>query len=186
MNAGPQIRGRILWNKQELGKASASDRARRGLCLVPEDRRIFPNLTVLENVMMGQTAAPADGRWKPHDLLARFPLLEPLAGRMGGQLSGGQQQMLAIARGFASAPKLMLLDEPTEGLAPVVVNTLAKAIPETCKATSSALVLCEQNISFAKRVTDYVLVMHSGEIAFRGNWDAFDADPTVKTRYLAV
>lgn len=186
MNAGPEIKGLIRWSGRDLANLAPAERSRLGICLVPEDRRIFPNLTVLENILIGRTPATKDPSWTPHALLKTFPLLEPLTTRMGNQLSGGQQQMLAVARGFAASPQLMLLDEPTEGLAPVIVNALAKAVSHACDTARTSLILCEQNISFARRVTDHVMVMDVGQIVFRGGWDAFDADRAVKARYLVV
>jgi branched-chain amino acid transport system ATP-binding protein len=186
MNAGPTTSGRIMWNRVDLAGQPPAERSRLGMCLVPEDRRIFPNLTVLENIVIGRTPTAKNKSWTPRSLLRTFPILEPLTGRMGDQLSGGQQQMLAIARGFAGDPKLLMLDEPTEGLAPVIVQQLAKSVVEAIDSTGSSLILCEQNISFARRCTTQVLVINTGQIVFRGDWAAFDADPSVKETYLAV
>src|SRR5262249_15184940 len=110
----------------------------------------------------------------------------PLEDRLGGRLSGGQQQMLAVARGLVQRPRLMLLDEPTEGLAPVIVEDLARSVVKSCEDAETALLLCEQNLWFARQCTSYVYVMESGRVVFEGDWAAFESDPGIKTRYLAV
>ena len=113
-------------------------------------------------------------------------MLATIANRMGGQLSGGQQQMLAVARAIAMQPRLILLDEPTEGLAPVIVERLAKDVLESCMQANASLLLCEQNIWFARQCTDFVYIIDSGRIVFGDDWAAFDQDESTKLRYLAV
>lgn len=187
MNAGPRVLGRITWNGSNLSRIPAWRRARMGLALVPEDRRIFAHLTVAENLRMAEQALPAGCNAVPTgQLLQYFPMLEPLQGRMGNQLSGGQQQMLAVARGLAAQPRMLLLDEPTEGLAPVIVEQLARSVADVCTAHGMGLLLSEQNLWFARRCTDYVYILDSGRIAFEGDWARFDHHPDIKTRYLAV
>lgn len=187
MNAGPLARGEIRFDGAALGAEPPFARARMGLCLVPEDRRIFAHLTVRENVEMALKAVPP-GRPRPDpaEILARFPMLVPLADRYGAQLSGGQQQMVAVARGLCAAPRLLLLDEPTEGLAPVIVDELARDVIGACARDGVALLLCEQHIAFARRCTDMVHVIDSGTLVFSGTWDAFDAHAEIKQRYLAL
>jgi len=187
LNAGPRIEGRVAFDGHDLGTLAAFRRARLGLSLVPEDRRIFPHLTVLENLSITRHAAIA-GRdsLPPTELLTAFPMLGPLTRRLGTQLSGGQQQMLAVARGFLPRPRLLLLDEPTEGLAPVIVQQLARAVVDLCAANGTALLLSEQNLWFARHCTDRVHVLDSGRVVFEGDWAAFDAQPEIKNRYLAV
>jgi len=104
------------------------------------------------------------------EVLAGFPMLVPLEKRPGARLSGGQQQMLAVARAIVARPRLMLLDEPTEGLAPVIVEQLAKSVIDACNEAETALLLCEQNLWFARKCTDYVYVLDSGCVVFRGDW----------------
>jgi branched-chain amino acid transport system ATP-binding protein len=186
MNAGPRTAGSVRWEGEALGSLPDYQRARRGLCLVPEDRRIFPHLTVAENIVLAQTAGSAERRRTPEELFERFPMLGPLKARMGSQLSGGQQQMLAVARGFAARPKLLLLDEPTEGLAPVIVQAMAKELVAACQADGAALLLCEQNLWFARRCTERVIVIDIGRVVFDGDWAEFDRRPEIKNRYLAV
>jgi branched-chain amino acid transport system ATP-binding protein len=187
MNGGPRVAGTLRWEGRDLGRLSDFRRARMGLCLVPEDRRIFPHLSVLENLALAHQADDGKrGRQSPEELIKRFPMLEPLAKRGGAQLSGGQQQLLAVARGFAARPKLLLLDEPTEGLAPVIVQAMARELRASCELDGTGLLLCEQNLWFARQCTERVYVIDSGRTVFEGDWDAFDRDTHVKDRYLAV
>ncbi|MES2990162.1 MAG: ATP-binding cassette domain-containing protein [Pseudomonadota bacterium] len=187
MNAGPRTRGRISFEGVDLADAPPHRRARLGLALVPEDRRIFTHLTVAENIAMARYGSspqrPAVG---VADIVARFPMLAPLQQRYGGQLSGGQQQLLAVARAMAANPSLLLLDEPTEGLAPVIVEEMARDVVRSCEERQVALLLCEQNIWFARRCTRHVLVIDTGRIVFDGDWDEFDRQPQIQQRYLAL
>lgn len=187
MNAGPRTRGPVIWGGRDLGGLSAWRRARLGLALVPEDRRIFSHLTVKENIEMAAWGITAD---RPtvdvEEVLNRIPMLAPLADRLGGQLSGGQQQMAAVARGLAARPQLLMLDEPTEGLAPRIVEEMARELVDACEAHGTALLLSEQNLWFARRCTEAIYVIDTGQIMFHGNWAEFDADPEVAARYLAV
>ena len=187
MNAGPAVRGTVSLDGRALGRTSASDRVRLGLSLVPEDRRIFTHITVAENLLLAQHGT-GRGRELPsvEEVVERFPMLKDLLGRLGGQLSGGQQQMLAIARSIAARPRLMLLDEPTEGLAPVIVEDLAVKVVEACEAYGIALVLAEQNLWFARQCTSRVLLLDSGRTVFADDWAAFDRASDLVDRYLAV
>lgn len=185
--AGPRVDGRIVWEGQDLGGVSTFRRARLGLSLVPEDRRIFPHLSVLENVRIaGEASKKRLTTAEAESILSKIEMLSPLRNRLGSQLSGGQQQMLAVARGLAARPRLLLLDEPTEGLAPIIVQELARTVLDACMANEMGLLLCEQNLWFARQCTDTVHVIDSGKLVFSGDWAAFDAAGDVKTRYLAV
>jgi branched-chain amino acid transport system ATP-binding protein len=186
MNAGPRVTGRVQWEGRDLKQTAAFRRARMGLALVPEDRRIFTHLSVVENLLIAGQAGASDTCAAPDELIASFPMLDSLRTRRGNQLSGGQQQMLAVARGFVSRPQLLLLDEPTEGLAPVIVQQMAQALIATCQANSTALLLSEQNLRFARRCTDYVYVLDSGRVVFDGTWAAFDANAERVIKHLAV
>jgi ABC-type branched-subunit amino acid transport system ATPase component len=189
MNGGPRVRGVLRWDGRALNGLADFRRARLGLCLVPEDRRIFPHLTVIENLLLAQEAAGSHGTRgtrDPEELLRRFPMLADLRERPGGTLSGGQQQMLAVARGFAARPRMLLLDEPTEGLAPVIIQQLAREVRESCAADDAGLLLCEQNLWFARQCTERVYVLDAGRIVFGGDWSEFDRNSQIKQRYLAV
>lgn len=187
MNAGPTVRGEVMLDSQPLGKSPAFRRARMGLQLVPEDRRIYEHLTVRENIRMAAQAAPAGTKALDADaIIARFKMLEPVRERGGGQLSGGQQQMVAVARAMAAAPRFLLLDEPTEGLAPAIVEGMVATIRDLCEHGDMALLLSEQNIWFARQLTHRVVVLDTGAVAFAGTWAEFDADPQIKQRHLAV
>jgi len=187
MNAGPTARGSLSFEGQALERLANFRRTRLGLCLVPEDRRIFTHLTALENIEFGCYGATGRvDRPAVESILQSIPMLAPLRDRPGGQMSGGQQQMLALARGLAARPKMMLLDEPTEGLAPVIVEQMARDVVASCSANQTALLLCEQNIWFARACTDRVYVFGTGQVVFQGAWKEFDADPTIREKYLAA
>lgn len=187
MNAGPRVRGSVEWEGRELGDMPAYMRARLGLAFVPEDRRILPDITVLENLEMAARGVPRGREARsPLEVLKSFPMLVPLAERPGARLSGGQQQMVAVARAIVMRPRLMLLDEPTEGLAPVIVEQLARSVVETCEEAETALLLSEQNLWFARQCTDRVYVLDSGRVVFGGTWSEFEQNEPIRSRYLAV
>lgn len=186
MNAGPRVEGRVEWEGRDLEHVPDFKRARVGLHLVPEDRRILPNLTVLENLEIVARARPKGAAVRaPAEVLRKFPLLSELGNRPGGHMSGGQQQALAIARALVACPKLMLLDEPTEGLAPAIVQRLVNDVVSICEDGETALLLCEQNLWFAHQCTDRVHVIEGGKIVFEGDWQTFKAGDA-KERYLTV
>ncbi len=187
MNAGPRVVGEVSWHGKSLGRSAAFKRARMGLQLVPEDRRIYHHLTVRENVRIAGHARPASApRLDPDAVIAQFPMLVPLKDRMGFQLSGGQQQILAIARAVAASPTIMLLDEPTEGVAPAIVEDMVGTIRGLCDDNGMGLLLCEQNLWFARQLTDRIVVMDTGRIAFDGTWQDFAARPEIKETHLAL
>ena len=157
--------------------------ARLGIGLVPEDRRIFADLTVLENLVVG--ARTAGGEWTVERVMDFFPKLASLATRRGGALSGGEQQMLTIARTLMTGPRLLLLDEPSEGLAPVVVNALADNIA-ALKREGLTILMAEQNVKFARRLADRAYIIEKGEIRFDGSMAALDADESLRRAYLSV
>jgi branched-chain amino acid transport system ATP-binding protein len=158
--------------------------SRLGVGFVPEDRRIFADLTVRENLLVG--AGPGAGRrWTLPRVVELFPNLGPLLDHRGGSLSGGEQQMLTIARTLVTDPALLLLDEPSEGLAPVIVKRLAEAIA-ALKREGLTIVLSEQNVKFARRLADRAYIIEKGEIKFEGPIAALDADESLRRAYLSV
>jgi len=156
--------------------------ARLGIGLVPEDRRIFADLTVAENLMVG---ARAEGSWSVDHVLTLFPRLGDLVRQRGGSLSGGEQQMLTIARTLVTGPRVLLLDEPSEGLAPVVVSALADTIA-ALKREGLSILMAEQNLKFARRLADRAYIIEKGQIRFDGTMAALDADASLRRAYLSV
>ncbi len=186
LGAGPRTEGLLLLGGHSLAGLPPFRRARLGLGLVPEDRRIFPQLSVRQNLEMAGYAA-GDRRPRPwRDVMGLFPMLEGLEGRRGFELSGGQQQMLAIARTAVARPRLFLLDEPTEGLAPAIVEALSGQINRIRESDGAALLLAEQNLSFARHCTTHVNLIDSGRIVFSGTWGEFDRNGALLERHLAV
>ncbi|WP_299565435.1 ABC transporter ATP-binding protein [uncultured Sulfitobacter sp.] len=186
LNAGPRVVGDIHFDGKDISALATDARSRMGLVLVPEDRRIYSNITVAENIELGRHAARAGAAVSSDEVYDLFPLLAPLRQRAGYQLSGGQQQIVAVARGLMGAPRLLLLDEPVEGLAPVVVDEMVQHIARICETRELALLIAEQNLSFARRCTDRVVLIDSGRIVFDETWEVFDANPELKERHLAV
>ena len=187
MDGGPKGPGPILHRGEDLGKLPGYARVRRGFALVPEDRRIYPHLTVNENIEMGRHALrPGTEPYSLTDIYTFFPMLADLGARKGFELSGGQQQVLAVARALHARPECLLLDEPTEGLAPVIVQDIAVQLAALRKKYGTTLLLTEQNFVFARACTERLYLLDSGRIVFEGDWDAFDAQPDLKQRYLAV
>jgi branched-chain amino acid transport system ATP-binding protein len=157
--------GTVHFDGQRIDGLDAHEIARRGLGYVPEERRIFTDLTVAENLAVGRQPPRAGSPpWGADRLLALFPALRPMLARRAGSLSGGEQQMLCIARTLAGNPRAILLDEPSEGLAPVVVDQVARSILEL-KAAGVAVLLAEQSRSFARRVADRSYTLEKGRIA---------------------
>jgi branched-chain amino acid transport system ATP-binding protein len=168
-------RGRVEFDGREMSGLAPYRRARLGLGFVPEDRRVFSGLTVLQNLETGRQP-PREGvpHWTPAALFDLFPNLGAMPGRAGGQMSGGEQQMLAIARTLMGNPGLVLLDEPSEGVAPVIVEQMADTIARL-KAAGMAVLLCEQNFHFARLVSDRACLLDHGRIVYRGDLDGAQA-----------
>ena len=160
--------------------------ARLGLGFVPEDRRIFTDLSVMENLEVGRQA-PRTGTptWTPDRLFALFPNLGRMRDRPGGRMSGGEQQMLTIARTLMGNPRCVLLDEPSEGLAPLIVEQMAMTI-RTLKAEGLSVVLSEQNLHFSAMVADRAVIIEKGRVRFTGTMDELRADEQARTQYLSV
>lgn len=179
-------RGSVRFEDQDLIGREAFEIARLGVGYVPEDRRIFTDLTVMENLSVGARAARADApSWTPERLFAMFPNLARMRDRPGGQMSGGEQQMLTIARTLMGNPKLVLLDEPSEGLAPVIVEEMARTIL-ALKREGLTVLLSEQNLRFARNVADRAVIIEKGAIRYTGTMAALMADADVRGQYLSV
>ena len=178
--------GEVLFDGAPIEHLPAHERVRRGLGYVPEDRRIFSELTVDENLAVGRqgprAAAPV---WTREQLFEIFPNLRELRSRLGGRMSGGEQQMLAIARTLMGNPSLVLLDEPSEGLAPKIVEQMIDAIL-AMKRQGLSLLLSEQNVRFARLVADRFCVIEKGRVRFSGTVAEFDARPEIRDTYLAL
>lgn len=187
MGAGPTVRGSVRLDGKDISSLLPHQRARLGLALVPEDRRIYPHLTVAENLALAGYAR-IEGRtpYSVDEVLEFFPLLKKLAVRKGFQLSGGEQQLAAVARAVLARPRFLLLDEPTEGLAPLIVDAMGDEIQAIRQREKMALLLAEQNVDFARACTEHVMVLNVGRIAFSGSWAEFDADPTIRDRHLSL
>ena len=178
--------GRILFKGADIAGQEPHRIARMGLGYVPEERRIFTDLTVMENLEVGrQPPRPGLAPWVPDRLFDLFPNLAAMRTRPGGRMSGGEQQMLTIARTLMGNPSLVLLDEPSEGLAPVIVEQMAAAIL-ALKAEGVTVLLAEQNLHFAARVADAAVVLEGGRIAWIGTMSALAADEATRAKYLAV
>lgn len=169
-------------------RGSADAIARRGVGWVPDDRRIFPTLTVRENLRLAQRAGRSKDR-EPvsfDEVLEILPIMKRLIDRRGSALSGGEQQAVAIARAIVARPRLLLLDEPTEGLAPVIVDELEQAVAELPKRFGMSLLLAEQNLRFVQRTAQRVLVLETGRLVYSGTVEEFAANEGVRERYLAI
>jgi len=187
VGGGPNVTGSVSFDGVSLEKMPTHMRIRKGLALVPEDRRIFPHITVEENLLLAHQGARAGKVCRSFDEICKlFPVLSALRERKGTQLSGGQQQILAVARGLVARPDCLLLDEPTEGVAPLIVAQMATQVADACRSEGTALLIAEQNVWFARQCSDYVYVMDTGGIVFHGPWAAYDAQPDIAERYLAV
>ncbi|MGA8053107.1 MAG: ABC transporter ATP-binding protein [Burkholderiales bacterium] len=186
MGLVPVAQGEIRFAGERIGGLAPYQIAKRGLGYVPEDRRIFTDLTVMENLEVGrQPPRPGAPTWTLEKLFAIFPNLAEMRSRPGGRMSGGEQQMLTIARTLMGNPACILLDEPSEGLAPVIVDQMAKAIDEL-KGEGVAVLLSEQNLHFATAVGDRAYIIEKGRIRFSGTIAALQANEDVRMQYLAV
>ena len=150
-----------------ITRATPSERARAGIGYVPQGREIFNRLTVEDNLRMGLATRPGSARI-PQELFELFPILDQMRHRRGGDLSGGQQQQLAIARALAGGPKLLVLDEPTEGIQPSIIKDIGRVIQQLAQRGDMAILLCEQYYDFAQELADQYLVMERGEIIAHG------------------
>jgi branched-chain amino acid transport system ATP-binding protein len=184
-------RGAIRFLDQDISRSEPHQAARLGLGFVPEDRRVFTDLTVMENLEVGRQPARrwADGTdaplWTPEKLFKLFPNLGEMPQRPGGRMSGGEQQMLTVARTLMGNPYLVLLDEPSEGVAPVIVEQMAHMILQL-KSQGVSILLSEQNMHFAELVSDRAYVLEKGQIRFEGTMAELAANEEVRRAYLSV
>lgn len=181
----PPTDGRILWKGDNIAGWSPHRVARAGIGFVPEDRRIFADLTVWENLDVATRAARREGDWTIEAVYKLFPVLRDLRNRLGGFLSGGEQQMLTIARTLMGNPELLLLDEPSEGLAPLVVETLLADI-RALKAQGMTILLAEQGVDFSLALADRVCVLEKGTIRYTGPAAELRADQALRDRLLSL
>jgi len=179
-------KGKVYFKGQDITGMKMFKIARLGLGLVPEDRRIFGPLTVKENLILGTAMGQGrKGIWNLALVYEFFPILKDFLNREGGTLSGGEQQMLTIARTLMGNPVVLLLDEPTEGLSPVMVKTLKDLILKL-KEVGTTILLSEQNIKFATAVSDRVAIIDKGHIRYKADIETFKKDDAIKKQYLSV
>lgn len=167
MGLVPIKSGRIVWQGRDIARSTPYERARAGIGYVPQGREIFARLTVEENLRMGLAYSPA-GTKIPAELYELFPVLQQMLHRRGGDLSGGQQQQLAIARALAPGPRMLILDEPTEGIQPSIIKDIGRVIRMLANRGDMAIVLCEQYYDFAEELADHYVVMERGEVIASG------------------
>jgi urea transport system ATP-binding protein len=171
----PAKNGEIIFYDEKITHVKPYERALAGIGYVPQGREIFPRLTVAENLEMGLATRPR-GERVPARIFEMFPVLRQMMGRRGGDLSGGQQQQLAIGRALAMGPKLLILDEPTEGIQPSIIKDIERAIRALAAGGDMAILLVEQYYDFARSLADQYLVMDRGEIVKRGSGANMEAD----------
>jgi urea transport system ATP-binding protein len=184
MGLQPIRSGKIMWEGRDIAALKPHERARRGVALVPQGREIFPRLTVLENLQTGLAPVPRADRSIPEEIFTLFPVLKSMLGRRGGDLSGGQQQQLAIGRALVTRPRLLILDEPTEGIQPSIIKDIERVIRELARRGTMAILLVEQYFEFAQALADRYVVMERGEVVLSGQ--ARDMVEDDVRRYLTV
>ena len=186
MGLNPPKKGRVTYKGQDITGMTPYKVARLGIGFVPEDRRIFPDLTVEANLDVGRMNVQRKSNpWTPERVYQIFPVLGKFAKRRGGTLSGGEQQMLTIARTLMGNPEVILLDEPSEGLAPLVVRMLGEFI-DVLKKEGVTVLLSEQNVKFALKHSDRAYIVDKGTIKYQGTIAQLEKDEEIKKQYLAV
>ena len=176
VGAHPIARGSIKWEGQDISKLATYDRAKRGIAYVPQGRDVFPLLTVKENLETGFAVLPRSQRKIPDEIFDLFPILKTMMRRRGGDLSGGQQQQLAIARALITRPRLLVLDEPTEGIQPSIIKDIGRIIDMLRRRGDMAIVLVEQYFEFAKELAQTMVVMDRGDVVLSGRREDLDED----------
>lgn len=184
MGQHPVSAGAIRFDGSDITRLSTVERARRHIAYVPQGREIFPLLTVEENLQTGYAPLRRDQRKVPDDVFTLFPVLRSMLGRRGGDLSGGQQQQLAIGRALVMRPRLLLLDEPTEGIQPSIIKDIGRAISYLRSLKDMAIVLVEQYLDFAQELGDHLVVMDRGSIVY--SCDRETMDEAALKRALAI
>ena len=185
MGLTPPSQGHVRFKGKHITGSPPYRLARRGIGYVPEDRRIFPELTVWENLDVAARSAGRAGRWTVESVVELFPMLAELRNRMGGVLSGGEQQMLTIARTLMGNPELLLLDEPSEGLAPVIVENLLAQV-QRLKREGLTILLAEQGVDFSLSLADRVYVLEKGAVRFSGQAAELRDDAELRNKLLAL
>ncbi|MCK1361087.1 ABC transporter ATP-binding protein [Bradyrhizobium sp. 199] len=186
MGLAPPRRGRVSLRGEVISGQKPHTIARAGLGFVPEDRQIFPEHTVEDNLVIGRKKGPeGQDEWPIKRIYDVFPLLEPLRHRIAGRLSGGEQQMLAIARTLMGNPALLLLDEPSEGLAPIIVQRIGELLRQLRKLGSTVLI-AEQNMHFCMGLASHATVIDKGQIVYAAGIDELKANEAIRRRYLAL
>ena len=187
MGLTPPRQGQVWYKDRDITGLPAYRVAKLGMGFVPEDRRIFPDLSVRDNLDVARkpAASPRGTVWTIERVYDTFPVLAPLDARKGGYLSGGEQQMLTIGRTLMGNPDLLLLDEPSEGLAPLVVRDLGRQI-QRLKEEGLTILLCEQNTKFATALSDRAYVLEKGQVRFAGTIAALQDNEAVRRQYLAL
>jgi urea transport system ATP-binding protein len=180
----PVKSGSIMFEGKDITKMSTVDRARSGIAYVPQGREIFPLLTVQENLETGFAPLPRDQREIPDDVFSLFPVLQSMLGRRVGDLSGGQQQQLAIGRALTMRPRLLLLDEPTEGIQPSIIKDIGRAIDYLRSLKEMAIILVEQYLDFAQELGDHLVVMDRGSIVYQS--DKANLDEAALKQAMAI
>jgi branched-chain amino acid transport system ATP-binding protein len=181
----PPREGKVFFRGQEVTGMEPYLLTRRGVSYVPDDRRIFADLSVGENLEIGERRGSTEGRWGREKIFELFPALQKIESRKGGCLSGGEQKMLAIARALMGNPELLLLDEPTEGLAPALVRSLEGQIKKLRDAGLTVL-LAEQNVKSALRLSDRGYIIDNGQIRYEGSIEELRANEEVRKKYLLI
>ena len=186
MGLAPPRRGRVSLRGAVISGQKPHTIARAGLGFVPEDRQIFPEHTVEDNLVIGKKRGPeGQDEWPIKRIYEVFPLLEPLRHRIAGRLSGGEQQMLAIARTLMGNPALLLLDEPSEGLAPIIVQRIGELLRQL-RSLGSTVLIAEQNMHFCLGLASHATIIDKGQIVYAAGIDELKADEAIRRRYLAL